>query len=546
MAIFYTDSASFNDVELTGSIRVSGSFSLAGSSLVGTSSWANNVDYVNVANKPALVSASIQIDHDATTNYLPNKHIDHSTVSISAGDGLSGGGDITTTRTVSLDTASAHFTSGVKAKLNTDGIFSSSNQVSYTGLSNIPPNIASSSAQVVSFIVGQAIAPSIVSASIISASTAITSSTLQLKGLTDTNATNKVLVFDTTTHTIFTTGSVGGGGGGNAFGTIAVAGQSDVIADQTNDTLTLVAGTNVTITTDTGTDSITINSTSTPFPYNGDAVITGSLTISGSIDTPLLITGSFNTFFEIDIINADAGNAASADVVASNNATTEFGNFIDMGINSTTYNAGLVGTANDGYLFLTSSGGELHVGNASIGTHANVRLFAGGSDSDATTRVFISSSGEIGIGTSTPRKTLDVVGGAHISGSDGLIVTGSITSTLRSTAANFIAASSGSLSIVNNGTPTLDLSRAGYFYASASGTGTAKWTASNAAATGYAEAFLLEYLGGGQLTNVWFAGIRWPGGTAPTLSSTGTDILGFSTDDGGTIWRGALLQRNSS
>lgn len=45
----------------------------------------------------------------------------------------------------------------------------------------------------------------------------------------------------------------------NLFGTIAVSGQSNVVADSTNDTLTLVAGTNVTITTNAGTDSITIN-----------------------------------------------------------------------------------------------------------------------------------------------------------------------------------------------------------------------------------------------------------------------------------------------
>jgi hypothetical protein len=47
----------------------------------------------------------------------------------------------------------------------------------------------------------------------------------------------------------------------NLFSTIAVAGQSNVVADATSDTLTLVAGTNITITTNAGTDSITINST---------------------------------------------------------------------------------------------------------------------------------------------------------------------------------------------------------------------------------------------------------------------------------------------
>lgn len=44
----------------------------------------------------------------------------------------------------------------------------------------------------------------------------------------------------------------------NLFSTIAVSGQSNVVADGTGDTLTLVAGSNVTITTDASTDSITI------------------------------------------------------------------------------------------------------------------------------------------------------------------------------------------------------------------------------------------------------------------------------------------------
>lgn len=47
----------------------------------------------------------------------------------------------------------------------------------------------------------------------------------------------------------------------NTFSTVAVAGQSNVVADSSGDTLSLVAGTNVTITTDPTTDSITINST---------------------------------------------------------------------------------------------------------------------------------------------------------------------------------------------------------------------------------------------------------------------------------------------
>src|ERR1043165_7127988 len=47
----------------------------------------------------------------------------------------------------------------------------------------------------------------------------------------------------------------------NLFSAIAVSGQSNVVADAPNDTLTLVAGSNVTITTDAATDTITIAAT---------------------------------------------------------------------------------------------------------------------------------------------------------------------------------------------------------------------------------------------------------------------------------------------
>jgi plastocyanin len=53
--------------------------------------------------------------------------------------------------------------------------------------------------------------------------------------------------------------TVSAGATSDSFATIAVAGQSNVVADSATDTLTLVAGTNITITTDAGTDTITIN-----------------------------------------------------------------------------------------------------------------------------------------------------------------------------------------------------------------------------------------------------------------------------------------------
>ena len=54
--------------------------------------------------------------------------------------------------------------------------------------------------------------------------------------------------------------SSGGEANQNAFNTVSVSGQSDVVADSATDTLNLAAGSNITITTTAGTDTVTIAS----------------------------------------------------------------------------------------------------------------------------------------------------------------------------------------------------------------------------------------------------------------------------------------------
>jgi hypothetical protein len=144
----FTGSFKGDGSQLTGlvtDLRISGStgsdtinlltddLSVLGSNGV-TTVVTNNTLTIGIPN--GIVSASSQVDHNATTNYVANEHIDHSTVNITAGSGLSGGGDITTTRTLSLDTSSVHFTDGVKKKLNADGVISSSIQVDVTQTTN--------------------------------------------------------------------------------------------------------------------------------------------------------------------------------------------------------------------------------------------------------------------------------------------------------------------------------------------------------------------------------------------------------------------------
>ena len=90
-------------------------------------------------------------------------------------------------------------------------------------------------------------------------------------------------------------GSGGGGGSGeanqNAFSTIAVSGQSDVVADSATDTFTFVAGTNVTITTDASNDTITITAADTNTQLTTEQVqdIIGAM-VSGNTETNIAVT----------------------------------------------------------------------------------------------------------------------------------------------------------------------------------------------------------------------------------------------------------------
>lgn len=73
---------------------------------------------------------------------------------------------------------------------------------------------------------------------------------------------NNVVLFDGTTGKLIKDSGVALSGTNTGdqltFKTIAVSGQSDVVADSATDTLTLVAGSNITITTNAGSDSVTI------------------------------------------------------------------------------------------------------------------------------------------------------------------------------------------------------------------------------------------------------------------------------------------------
>jgi hypothetical protein len=85
-----------------------------------------------------------------------------------------------------------------------------------------------------------------------------------------------------------------GGGSVNGFQTVAISGQSSVVADSTTDTLNLVAGTGITLTTVAGTDSVTITGTSAGANAFGNVAVNGQTTVAADStnDTLNLVAGT--------------------------------------------------------------------------------------------------------------------------------------------------------------------------------------------------------------------------------------------------------------
>jgi hypothetical protein len=94
------------------------------------------------------------------------------------------------------------------------------------------------------------------------------------------------------------------------------------------------------------------------------------------------------------------------------------------------------------------------------------------------------------------------------------------------------------------GSRTIDLEDGNNFTATVSSS-TVTWTFSNPTASDELCGFTLFLTNGGSQTVNWPASVDWAGGTAPTLTTSGLDILVFVTTDGGTIWHGMVGSADS-
>lgn len=69
-----------------------------------TDSSSVDFTYNDAGNSMSVAVIPGGVDHDALSNFVANEHVNHASVSITAGTGLTGGGDITTNRTLNIAT----------------------------------------------------------------------------------------------------------------------------------------------------------------------------------------------------------------------------------------------------------------------------------------------------------------------------------------------------------------------------------------------------------------------------------------------------------
>ena len=124
--------------------------------------------------------------------------------------------------------------------------------------------------------------------------------------------------------------------------------------------------------------------------------------------------------------------------------------------------------------------------------------------------------------------------------STGIDVTGTVTADGGDITGELIADSYNETYVALSGTtPTVNCESGNVFALST--TGNTTFTFSNPPASGTAYGFMLKLTAGGTHTITYPSSVDWAGATAPDAPASGeTDVLVFTTVDGGTTWYGAL------
>lgn len=216
----------------------------------------------------------------------------------------------------------------------------------------------------------------------------------------------------------------------HTFKTLSVSGQSDVVADVQNDTLTLVAGTGVAITTNATTDTITITNTAPNTTQNLFETIAVSgqsnVVADSATDTLTLVAGS----------GIAITTNATTDTITFANTGLSFLNFAVSGQSTV-----VADTTNDTLTFVAGTGMTITT-NATTDTITFTSTGGGGTPAAPTTSIQFNNAGAFG---GTARNVWDntnniqtISGGAEQNRLTLYDGSGSVDTTQRAEAALFI------------------------------------------------------------------------------------------------------------
>ena len=256
-----------------------------------------------------------------------------------------------------------------------------------------------------------------------------------------------------------------------------------------------------------GTGGKTLQNSSTTIDDNGDIVVGGTtptITIGdgGTEDTALVFDGNAKDFYVALDDSADKLLIGEGSTVGTNPILTITDDTVTIGDGATV----------DTYLNFDGNAADFRIG---IDDGTDKLEIGAGTAHGTTAAITIDSSADMTLG-----------GGIACADEE-----------ISRPKFKDYAETINALGDLGGGTDAIDFT-AGNVVSATVSTSTQTFTFTNPPANGIAGSFTLFLTNGGSQTVNWPSSVDWAGGTAPSLTSSGVDVLTFTTLDAGTIWYG--------
>lgn len=275
---------------------------------------------------------------------------------------------------------------------------------------------------------------------------------------------------DSSTITLESTGA--GGSASDSFKTIAISGQSDVVADSATDTLNLVAGTGISLTTNATTDSITITNTQATANAFGTIAISGqtnvvadnvsdiltlvagagiSLTTNATTDTVTIANTGIGTTYSVSAETATGGAALR---LTGSDASTDNVNFVagtNVTVTRTDANTIVIASTASGGSASSRTTASVATGSITDGTTTNATIT--GYKGYALFKIYVSAAAWVRIYSDTASRTADASRSELTDPDPGSGVIAEVITT----GAETILLTPAAIGFSNEGTPTADI-----------------------------------------------------------------------------------------